>query len=221
LYNLAIEYFEKGIRNYMLIRNPDYNTRRNISAAYLDLGIVYFEIGEFNTALKYFEKSREIKSRYKLPEKAFVDLNIAKTFVKLSRSDEAEKFFKESRDLLISEFGPFYYRLPEVYFEYGQFLYASGRQNESLEILNKALSICIKNYGQKHTLTSFAYKLIGDYYIKQADYPAALRYYQESLISIVSEFNDHDVLANPGVDSSLFDIRLLDNLKVLKQLSLH
>ncbi|MBN2862064.1 MAG: CHAT domain-containing protein, partial [Bacteroidales bacterium] len=41
----------------------------------------------------------------------------------------------------------------------------------------------------------------------------ALKYYQRSLISVVKDFNDPDIFSNPAVDSSLFDIRLLENLK--------
>jgi CHAT domain-containing protein len=212
-YPVSIEYYEKGIRNYLTIRDPDNMTWYKISTAYLDIGIIFYEIGEFSTALMYLEKSKEIKLKYKFSETAFVDLNIAKTYVKLSRFKEAEQYFKEGRDLLLGEFGGDYYRLPEIYFEYGQFLYNTGRHDESLEILNKALSICLKNYGVKHTLTSYSYNLVGDYYKKQSDYNAALKYYQNSLISIVNNFNDQDIFANPSIDSSLFDIRLLYDLK--------
>jgi CHAT domain-containing protein len=210
---VAIDYYEKAIRIYTGIKNPDIKIIYNLSAVYLDIGIIYYETGEFNTALKYLEKSKEAKSKYKLPETAFVDLNIAKTYMKLSRYNEAERFFRESSDLLIKEFGKNYYRLPEVYFDYGQFLYNSGRQDESLEILNKALSICLKSYGIKHSLTSYSYKLIGDYYKKQSDFNAALKYYQNSLISVVNDFNNQDIFINPSIDSSRFDIRLLDDLK--------
>ena len=212
-YPVAIEYFEKGIRIYSGFKNPDRRIISNISTAYLNFGIVLYGIGEYNKALEYFEKSKAIKSKYNLSGTALVDLNIAKAYVKLSRFSEAEKFFKESSDLLISEFGRDYYRLPEVYFEYGQFLYASGRHNESLETLNNALSICLKNYGEKHSLTSYSYELIGDFYKNQSDYDTALKYYQRSLISVVNDFNDPDVFTNPSIGSSLFDIRLLDDLK--------
>ncbi len=212
-YPVAIEYYEKAIRIYTGNKNPDVRIRSDLSTAYLDIAIIYYNIGEFSIALKYLEKSKEIKSKYNLSGTAFVDLNIAKAYVKLSRFKEAEQYFKEGRDLLISEFGRDYYRLPEIYFEYGQFLYNSGRHDESLETLNEALSICLKNYGEKHSLTSYSYKLIGDYFKKQADFNAALKYYQHSLISVVDDFNDQDIFTNPPIGSSRFDIRLLDDLK--------
>ncbi len=212
-YPVAIDYFEKGIRIYESIKNPDISIRSELSTAYLNIGISFYGIGEYNRALEYFEKSKEIKLKYKLPWTAMVDLNIAKAYEKLSRFNEAEKLFKESIDLLISEYGKDYYRLPEVYFGYSQFLYDSGRHNEALEILNKALSICLKDYGEKHSLTSLSYKLIGDFYKNQSDYNTALKNYQRSLISIAGDFNDPDIFTNPSIDSSLYDIRLLDNLK--------
>ena len=45
------------------------------------------------------------------------------------------------------------------------------------------------------------------------NYDSALEFYQKSLIAVVKEFNNPDIYSNPSIDSSLFDIRLLDNLK--------
>ncbi len=42
---------------------------------------------------------------------------------------------------------------------------------------------------------------------------SALYFYQRSLIAVVKNFNNQDIFSNPSTDSSLFDIRLLDNLK--------
>ena len=213
-YPVAIDYFEKGIRIYTSVKNPDNEIIDYISRAYLNYGIVLYETGEYNKALDYFVKSNEIISKYKLSGTSLVDLNIAKSYVKLSRSSEAEKFFKESIDLFINDYGKDYFRLPEIYIEYGQFLYDSGRHKESLEILNKALSICLKDYGEHHSLTSHSYKLIGDFYRNQSDYNTALKYYQRSLISITWDFDNPDVFTNPLIDSSRFDIRLLDDLEI-------
>ena len=71
----------------------------------------------------------------------------------------------------------------------------------------------MKNYGEKHTLVSLSYKHIGDDYLLQNKLDSALYYYQKSLIAVVKNFNNRDIYTNPSIDSSLFDIRLLDNLK--------
>ena len=54
---------------------------------------------------------------------------------------------------------------------------------------------------------------MGDNYHNQNNYDSSLYYYQKSLIAVVKDFNNPDIFTNPSIDSSLFDIRLLDNLK--------
>ena len=103
--------------------------------------------------------------------------------------------------------------MAEVCFDYGLFLRSAGRYAEALKVNGKALSVCLKNYGDKHPLVALAYKHLGDHYMVLAEYGTALDYYQKSLIAVVNGFNSNDIYSNPSVDSSLFDIRLLDNLK--------
>ncbi len=212
-YNNAVEYFEKGIRTLTNSKGQVAVLRKVESASYLDFGIVLYELGKYADALKYLGKSNEIDSKYNLPEKPFVDLNIAKVYVRLSRFDEAQRYFDESCRLLIKMYGPDYYRLAELYFEFGPFLYTYGKYDESLRIQKKAESICLRFYGEKHSLTSLSHKLTGDFYLKQHDYLTALKYYQSSLISISQNFNSQDIYVNPDIGSSLFDVRLLDDLK--------
>jgi CHAT domain-containing protein/TPR repeat protein len=210
---LAIEYFEKGIRICQGIANPDRNVFHSISTAYLDIGILYYEIKDYEKALEYLEKSAELKSRYRLSKIALPYLNIAKTYVKTGDPQKAEEFFLRSMDNISSEFGEDYFRIAELFFDYGLFLESGGRYSEALEIFKKALTICKKNYGDKNPLVSLSYKHLGDYFINRVDYNSALLYYQEALIAIVNDFNDPDIFSNPSINSSLYDIRLLDVLK--------
>ncbi|MCE5347544.1 MAG: CHAT domain-containing protein [Bacteroidales bacterium] len=212
-YPLAIEYFEKGIKIYLGMKSNEKSVFSSLSSAYLNLGIVYLEIKDYKSALEYFTKSAEIKSKFKLPGLALVYLNIAKSYIKAENKNEAENFYLKSISSLMYEYNENYFRLAEVYFDYGLFLKSAGRNDEAWEAHQKALSICLKNYGEKHSLVSFAYKLIGDDCLHKSDYNLALSYYQKSLIAIVTNFENPDIYSNPSIDSSLFDIRLLDNLK--------
>jgi CHAT domain-containing protein len=160
-----------------------------------------------------FRKSEELKLKYKLSGLALVYLNFAKTYVKTNDLLKAEEYFLKSFSAFKNEFGENYYRIAEVYLDYGLFLRSAGRKDEAREAHQKALTICKKNYGEKHALVSYAYKLIGDDYFEESEYNVALSYYQKSLISIVKDFYDQDIYKNPSIDSSLYDIRLLDNLK--------
>jgi CHAT domain-containing protein/Tfp pilus assembly protein PilF len=213
-YGSAIAYYEKAIRIYKNLTEKNNKTLfQNLSAAYLNIGIAYYELGKFDTASNYFKKSAELKLKYNLTGLALVYMNIAKTYVKNKNLSKADTFYNKSISAFMMEFGDNYYRLAEVYFDYGLFLGSSGRNSESLEILKRALSICLKNYGSKQTLVSLSNKLIGDHYKNISDYSTALMYYQNALISVSINFNNHDLFTNPSIDSSLFDIRLLDNLK--------
>jgi len=213
-YNSAIDFFEKAIRIY-----ENQNGRRdkahyqNLSAAYLNLGIVYYELKNYRTAEEYLDKSASLKTRHDLSGLALIYLNIAKTNAKTGNPDKAEKYYIESISSFTNEFGKSYYRLIDVYFDYGIFLRSQHRSVEAMEVHRKALGICLENFGNKHTFTSLAYKNLGDDFMEKKDCDSALFYYQRSLISIVRDFNDTSVYSNPRIDSSIFDIRLLDNLK--------
>lgn len=212
-YPVAIEFYDKGIRIYLNIHKPDHDVLYRLSAAYLNLGILYSGIGEYTTALEYLFKSSDLKQKYSLKEISLVYSNIAKAFMSLNHIKEAEQYFKKSIESFTREFGKDYYRSAEVYFQYGLFLRSEGKITEALDVHKRALSICLKNYGAKNTLVSLSYKYIADDFNELKLIDSALYYYQRSLIAVSENFNNSDIYTNPSIDSSLFDIRLLDNLK--------
>ena len=212
-FNTAIEHLDKGIRIYLNISSPDNNVFQRISTAYLNKGIIYYEIKDYKTAIDFFNISSQLKTNKNLSEKALPYLNMAKAYSAINVILEAKEYYLKSISEFKNEFGDGYYRLADVYFDYGLFLRSVGRYKESLDIHKKALSICLKNYGEKHTFVSLAYKHLGDHYLNQNNYDSSLYYYQRSLIAVVKDFNDPDIFSNPSIDSAIFDIRLLDNLK--------
>ncbi|MGA2405628.1 MAG: CHAT domain-containing tetratricopeptide repeat protein [Bacteroidales bacterium] len=212
-YSLATEYFEKGIRIYLNQNSSENNVISGLASAYLNSGIVFLETKNYKSALENFKKSADIKSRYKIPGLELVYLNFAKTYVITKNPIKAEEYYLKSISGFKNEFGDEYYRVAEVYFDYGLFLRSVGKNIEALEIHKKALEICLKNYGEKHTLVSLSYKHIGDDYLHQNKLDSALYFYQQSLIAVDKTFDNPDIFTNPSIDSSLFDIRLLDNLK--------
>ncbi len=212
-YSTAIEFLEKAIRIFQNLENQDKSVLQSLSTAYLNLGIIYYEMRDYSSALENLEKSARLKLNNNLPETELTFLNLAKTYAQTGSLDKAEEYFTRSLNTINSKFGGNYYRMAEVYFDYGLFLRSEGRNTEALEAHSKALSICLKNYGEKHSLVALSWRHLGDDYLAQADYRRALEYYQKSLIAVVNDFNNPDIFSNPHVDSSLFDIRLLENLK--------
>ena len=212
-YNQAFEYYNRGINIYNNIKVKSTALDNSLSLAYLNSGALYIQINDINNALDRLFKSKKIRLSYNLPDIAFVFLNLAKAFAISGETQKSEKYFNKSINTFIKEYGADYYRLAEAYFDYGVFLKNNHKYYESIEVFNKALNICLNKYGLKHSRTSLAYKLIGDNYFARSSPDSALIYYQKSLIAIVPGFNSADIKDNPSIDSSLFDIRLLDNLK--------
>jgi CHAT domain-containing protein/Tfp pilus assembly protein PilF len=212
-YSTAIEFLEKSVRIYQNLENPDRSVLQNLSGAYLNLGIIYYEMRDYSSALENLEKSARLKLNNNLSETELTFLNLAKTYAQTGSLNKAEEYFTRSLTIMNNKFGGNYYRMAEVCFDYGLFLRSEGRNAEALEAHSKALSICLKNYGDKHPLVALSWKNLGDDYLAEADYTRALEYYQKSLIAVVDDFNNTDIYSNPQVDSSLFDIRLLENLK--------
>jgi CHAT domain-containing protein/tetratricopeptide (TPR) repeat protein len=212
-FDVAVEYLEKSIRIYQNLVSHDKNVLNSLSSAYINISIAYIETKKYLLALSYLDKNVKLNSKYKLSSLPLTYLNIAKTYVKIGNSKKAEDFYLKSISSFINEHDKDYYRLVDVYFDYGLFLRSVGKNVEALEVHRKAMAICLENYGEKHTISSLSYKHLGDNYIIQNKYDSALYYYQKSLIAVVKDFNNTDIFSNPSIDSSLFDIRLLDNLK--------
>lgn len=211
-YILAREYIEKGIRIYNELGENDPSYNKYLGSAYYNLGVCYYNMEENNAALDCFNKSAEIRKKFGLS----YDLELlitARTYARMRQNVQAESFFKQGIEKMKREWGNSYFRLAESYFGYGQFLQSTGRKEEALQVYRKALDICRRTYGEKNNVTSIAYKNIGEFYFNENRNDSALFYYQRSLISVVRNFNNTNVLSNPSVDSSILDIRLLDNLK--------
>jgi len=209
----AIEYLEQVSRIYHSIDNPDTELLLKISRAYLNLGIVYYESGNYIKALDNLEESLRLKVKHKLPEIELTYLNLAKTYAKIKDFNKADDFFRKSINSMKSQFGENYYRMAEIFFDYGLFLRTTGNYDESIIINHKALSICRKNYGEKHPYVSQSLRNLGDYHLQISNYDSALYYYQRSLISIVYNFSETDINKNPSLDSVIFNVELLKTFR--------
>ena len=212
-FDVSVEYLEKSIRIYQNLGTSDRNVFNSLSAAYINISIALNETKKYPEALSYLEKNVKLHSIFNISNLSFTYLNIAKTYSNLNNPKTAEEFYAKCISSFRDEYGEDYYRLAEVYYDYGLLLRSEGKVSEALNAHNRALSICIRNYGEKHTLTSLAYKHEGDDYMSLDKIDSALTFYQRSLIAVVKVFNNPDIFTNPSIDSSLFDIRLLDNLK--------
>ena len=212
-YAQAIDYLEEGIRMYFIPGPGDKDLYQRISTAYLNIGIAYYHLQDYQSALRYLEKSAELKSRFNLPRIAIVYQNIARVYVKKGDFLQAEKFFRKGIESFNSEFGENYFRIADLYMDYGRFLSSENKTHEARYIFNKSLAICLKYYGEKSPTTALSYKYLGDYFMNLNKCDSSLIFYQKALISLEDNFNDPEPGSNPMMESSVYDIRLLDILK--------
>lgn len=212
-YETAAEYLEKSIRIFESEGRSDTLTLGGKAASYHGLGNIYKEKGDYGTGLKNYELSLAIKKKHNLDGQHITLSGIAMCYSRMEMNDLAERTFHESIRKAIKEKGDNYYRLADYYHYYGEFLQKVKRYTEASVLFRKGLDICLRVYGEKNNQTSRAYNYLGTNFLLTGDIDSSLYFYQKSLISVVSEFNDPDISTNPSVDHPLNDIRLLENLK--------
>ncbi len=212
-YYKAIELTEKAIRIYEPAASRDKYFLQSLSAADHNLGTYFVEIGQFEKALGYLKLSMKIKSENGFPDKGITYISLAKAYHGLKDQTLAESNFRNCIETSIAEFGENYYRLPTYYFDYGEFLQNNGRIKEAEKYFRTGLTGCLKIFGEKNNQTSKGFNLMGRNYILKGNIDSSLYYYQRSLISIVDDFNETDITKNPDIDSSILDVRLMENLK--------
>ena len=212
-FDVSVDYLEKSIRIYTSLVTLDKSILNSLCVANLNLSVALIATKQYLKALQYLEDNNRLYSKYNLSGVSLTYLNIAKTYVRIGDKDKAEEYYIKSISSFTNEFNSNYYRLVDVYFDYSMYLMSAGKTGKAVDLNKKALAISLKNYGEKHSIVSLAYKHLGDNFLNEQIYDSALYYYQKSLIAIDRKFNNPDIFTNPSIDSSLFDIRLLDNLK--------
>jgi len=213
-FNKAQEYIEKATRSVTNITGTELFKQQYISSLYLNSGIVYYELNDFNQALIALKKSISIKISFNFPGKESVYLQFAKTYAKLDNIKIAEKYFNLSIREHEYEINNSSTHLSNAYLEYGNFLISINENNKALVIIQKALTITLQNYGMKNQLTANCYQLLGDYYRNVKDFQNALIYYQKALISGSITFNDPKINVNPlmsDISLNLWQLRLLQS----------
>jgi CHAT domain-containing protein len=213
-YKKALEYTEKAIRYIQVSNGSILFKQQSTSSLYLNAGIIYNQQNDFTKAILSFKKSIAIKNKYNLPGKENVFLNLAKAYAKKGDNILADKYFNLSIRNSEEENKSFLVNTAQNCLEYGYFLISIKEETKAAVVIQKALNINRKNFGEKNLLTSNCYQVMGDYYRTIMSYQKALTYYQKTLISGSKDFNDQKIEANP----SIIDIaHNLWQLRVLRQ----
>ena len=211
-FDKALEYIDKAIRTIPETNGTVLFKQQSTSGLYLNLGIVNYQLNNFQNALSAFQKSIALKDKYNLPGKDNVYLNLAKTYARIGNNNLAEKYYNTSIRKSVLEYTVFSRNLPHIYLEYGNFLLTIEETSRALAPIQKALDISLKNFGEKSQITSNCYQLMGDYYRIVKNNPEALNYYQKTLISGTKDFDDQRFESNPSMSEitlNLWQLRVL------------
>ena len=211
-YIKALQYTEKAIRFAQDGNDLSLANRQSISTLFLGEGIIYTELNYFNQALKSFNKSLNLITKYGLNGKDNTYLHFAITHAKMGNKLLADKYYNLSIKTSEAESGGFINQKIDIYLDYCFFLLSVNENDKALTVIQKALSINIKNFGEKNQVTSNCYQFLGDYYQTIMNYPKALFYYQKALISGSKDFNDLKIESNPSLNDlnlNLWQLRLL------------
>jgi len=169
--------------------------------------------GDYANALVNYQKSLEFSKKLHYSQVIKSYLYLASTYSIMGQTSKAKSYY----NMLISEriryYGPDHPLLAYDYLSYGDFLMKIGECEAAFNYLNMALGIRKNNLGEKHYLTSDAYRYVGRYYAEANDFNKALENYQKALISVSDQFGSTEFTANPVIKEN---INLLFFLKILK-----
>ncbi|MBP6978360.1 MAG: CHAT domain-containing protein [Lentimicrobiaceae bacterium] len=196
-YSKAIQYFNQALAIY----NDDDGFAEEIASAYNNLGNVYSLMENYEKALASYLKcvSKREQSASLFLFRSYS--NIALCYHKLGQLTNAQQYHQLSVDCLIKFFGRDHYILASEYINYGHFLITVGEKQRGLNLYQQSYKIYKDNYGEKHPDVSNSLVTIGDYYLQENDYLGAMKYYQQSLYSLLSDFNDkYNIYSNPNIN---------------------
>ena len=195
---------EEQLRMALAIRQNLVDEKNElIAASYNDLGLVY-STTDANKALDHYEKALAIYENIhgkEHPKIAIANTNIGFVYRTLEFYGDAINNFESALDIWQKIYPQAHPTKAFIYFNLGQ-TYVKMRDETSAEdFYEKALNIYKESYGRKHPEIGTVLNAIGKLKLASAQYDEAVEYFQQALISNVSNFNETDINDNPTTES--------------------
>ncbi len=153
-------------------------------SVYNNIGSVYNSKGDFDTALEYFEKAKDIREKVlglEHSDTAISYNNIGGVYDSKGDLDNALKYFEKAKDIREKVLG---FEHPDTATSYNNIGYiydSKGEYDKALEYYEKAKDIREKVLGLEHPNTATSYNNIGAVYFAKEDYETALDYFTKAL----------------------------------------
>jgi len=207
----ALDYYQSAIR---IFEKQDARFLGWIANALNNIGLVYRKINNYEESLDWLMRSLETKIRMNSVELSSTYINIAETHQQMRNYSEATAYFLKAIEHTINLKGDQSVDLAKYYLDYGLFVTNVFQDFETgMDLYQKALFLCLHNFGIKHPVTSTAYRNIGNLFQEQEELDSAIVYIQKSIVSLVDDFDEEDYRKNPKTDEAISAVQLLNSIK--------
>lgn len=184
----ALIYLNKAVSIYESL--VDVNDPR---LAYIinNIANVKIKLKDYTGAFINLKRALNIYTCYKGMEDktSLIQNSIAKIYEETGKTDSAEYYYNVAI-LTMAKIAPNSQLLAVLYSNLANLHAKNLRFDQAIPIFEQAINISSACFGEKHPRTALFYHNIGDTYLSKGDLFRALRYFQQSLIANIMEFND-------------------------------
>ncbi|XP_060085806.1 uncharacterized protein LOC132565192 [Ylistrum balloti] len=178
---VALRFHEEALRRrkelYKTPDDPDGENHPSVGSCYNNIGLTYRKMERKEETLHYFQKSMEIKKKYKAPPKstAISIINVASALSETGKHDEGMLMLQDADDILNKTPNIYQDIIALVYATEGQILLRQGCFAESIKRFKKSLSIR-KHSGPNNFWSGETYNDLAKAYIGMKDSKRALHW---------------------------------------------
>lgn len=182
----------------------------NILTAYLNLGYYYEKTGNHQQSIEYYLKS--INPDHVTQTNIKTYRNMASLYGLMGDKKQADFYHQKAINSSIEIFGHGHPETALSYKSYARFLTLQGLFNEASVALHKAKKIYLEKLGPGNRHYANTLFRIGANYFDKGELLNALEACQQSIIALISDFQDSNPESNPTTEHLLPDLFLLNAL---------
>ena len=164
-----------------------------------EAGLFYYDLGKYNEALCYLEKTLEISLKIfgdRHPNVATGYNNIGLVYDSLGNFTQALVFYKRSLKISLELLGEVHPDIATNYNNIGSVIYQQGDYVKALDFYEKSLNIILKLFSEDYPDVATNYNNIGLVHDALGNYDEALEFYKKSLeISLLKFGEEHPDVA--------------------------
>jgi CHAT domain-containing protein/tetratricopeptide (TPR) repeat protein len=219
-YDRALEYYQQAFGILQKNENTKGYQGRSL---YLNMGSLYKSLGDYASAEKVLLNLLDLEGKVHPTNMALYYYYLGDIQRLLGNYAQSEKYFRSVFKINDQFLAPDYHRKVFDYLGYGILLDSLKMYNQAGQYYSEAVRIAEKNYGFHHPVTAGSLKSTGDHFCLAGEQDKALAYYQQSIFSLVPDYDVAGFASNPPpgqINDNLFYLGLLKGkASVLRELA--